>query len=127
MPYDLPSADNFFARFPVMGDKDPDYVTVMIAEAARTVDISWDEDDYQPAILYLAAHLIATDNSQEGETVQIGGLKGALSGESFAGMSRSYYDKTAGSPAASSIYGGTEYGRRFFTLLKNNKPAITVV
>lgn len=126
MPYTLPSADDFQTRFPIFADVDSDRVQIFLDEAARTVDGSWDIDDYQPAIMYLAAHLLSTDNSGEGETVQLGGLKGAIASESFSGMSRSY-DTSKVSAAANSTYGSTEYGRRFYWLLLNNKPAILVV
>lgn len=126
MAFDPPTPAQFKTRFPIFGDTDDERVQIFLTEAARTVDETWIEEDFQPAIMYLAAHLLATDNSDEGSTVQLGGAKGALSSESFSGMSRSY-DTAKVSAAANSTYGSTEYGRRFYTLLQNNHPAVLVV
>ncbi len=74
-------------------------------------------------------HIVATDNSAEGTSVVIGAGAGGVASESFGGMSISY-DKGGASgsdAAASSQWGSTEYGRRYYRLLKLNKPAILVV
>jgi hypothetical protein len=129
MPYELPTASQFKTRFPIFEDKDDALVTMIIAEASASVDSSWAEADYQPAIMYLAAHLLATDNSAEGESVIIGGSAGGgIASESFGGMSISY-DKgsSANSAASNSKWGSTEYGRRFYDLLVRNKPAIVSI
>lgn len=128
MPYTVPTVDDFLARWPIFGDSDSDLIQQMLDEAAGQIDISWREADYQPAILYLSAHLLATDNSDEGAEVVIGGSQGAIASESFGGMSISY--ATAGSADASanaSQYGSTEYGRRFYNLLIKNRGGPLVV
>lgn len=132
MPYTVPSVDQFHTRFPIFADSDDDLIAVMIAEASRSVDTTWEEGDYQPAIMYLAAHLLATDNSGEGETVNVGaaGGDGAIVSESFQGLgSVSYASRTIapGSLSASDQYGTTEYGRRYKALLKRNRggPLVT--
>lgn len=123
----------FVARFPIFSDTDQTQVEMILSEAATKVDQSWEEDDYQPAIMYLAAHLIATDNSGEGESVEIGSSGGAagVSSESFGGMSISYATGGSGSGSDAAAYGSswgsTVYGRRFYKLLKLNKPAIVSV
>jgi hypothetical protein len=125
MPYTIPTSDDFFARFPIFEDADDDTITALIAEAASAIDESWREADYQPAILYLTAHLWALDNSQAGEDVTIGG-PGNVQSESFAGMSVSFAKQSLTSGVSSTTYGSTEYGRRYYALLLKNKPGIAV-
>lgn len=130
MAYTVPSYAAFIARFPIFNDVvayPQAVVEAVIAEAARQIDTSWIEADYATAIMYLTAHMLALDNSAEGAEIDIGGPT-SIAGESFAGMSISYKKDTPtpGSAAASSIYGQTIYGRRFYDLLRKNKPPVVV-
>lgn len=129
MPYTLPTAEEFTTRFPIFADKDETLITIIIAEASSSVDTEWEEADYQPAIMYLAAHLLATDNSEEGSAVEIGnGSSGAIASESFGPLSVSYASGGAADDAASkSQWGSTSYGRRYYNLLRRNKTGIVVV
>lgn len=127
MPYTLPTADQFATRFPIFEDADSELVDLLIAEAAGFVDQSWQEADYQPAIMYLTAHLLATDSSQEGDDVGAGG-DGIIASESFGGMSVSYVRANAGNASAfNSEYATTSYGRRYLKLLKLNKPGVVSI
>lgn len=130
MPYTTPAYTDFIARFPIFNDVatyPQPVVEMLLAEAASKLDQDWIEKDYQPAILYLTAHMLATDNSTEGDTVDIGGPTSLVS-ESFAGMSLSYKGMTPapGTAMASGTFGSTVYGRRYYELLKNNKPAVVI-
>lgn len=130
MPYTTPTVDQFTTRFPIFADRDPDQIQMILNEAESTgVDKSWREADYQPAIMYLAAHLLATDNSQEGDEVVVGAAgSGGIAGENFGGLSISYdRGNTSGSLSSSEAYGSTEYGRRYLTMLRGNKPGVMVV
>lgn len=129
MPYVVPTVDQFLTRFPIFSDEDEDRIAMVIAEASRMIDQTWREADYQPAILYLAAHLLATDNSGEGESVEIGAAgAGRIQSESWPGMSVTYgAGNMQGSLSKNEAFGSTEYGRRFLSLLRLNKPAIVVI
>lgn len=129
MPYTTPTVEEFRTRFPIFGDASDELVQMMLNEAAGQVDQSWEETDYQPAILYLAAHLLATDNSAEGGTVEVGASgAGNVTSESFGAISVGYgAGNNQGSLSSSDLYGSTVYGRRFLALLKQNKPAIVAV
>lgn len=128
MPYTTPSLEQFRARFPVFEDAEDGLIEALLAEAAGQIDQSWREADYQPAIMYLAAHLLATDNSAEGDTVEVGGSTGGIASESWGSMSVSYDTGVKTSSAASaSEWGATEYGRRFYNLLKKNKPGVVAI
>ena len=124
MPYTTPTADQFYTRFPIFEDEDEERIDALLAEAASQIDTNWREADYQPAIMYLAAHMLATDNADAGSEVEIGGVS-TISSESFAGMSVSYSSGPQ-TGAAASKYGSTEYGRRFYGLLIKNVPGVAV-
>ena len=131
MPYVLPTVEEFRTRFPIFEDEEDELIDSLIAEAGSQIDQSWREADYQPAILYLAAHLLASDNSAEGDSVDFGGTGGgAIVGESFGAMSVSYANKSSSAAragAAYESYEATEYGRRFLKLLRQNKPAVLAI
>lgn len=132
MPYTTPTAAQFKTRFPIFGDTDNGIIDALIAEASRRVDHSWKDGDYQPAIMYLTAHLLATDNSSEDSSVQIGAAGGrTIASESFGGgLSRSYANSSftaEGSLSSDDEYGTTEYGRRYYSLLKLNKGGPLVI
>ena len=128
MAYDAPTVAEFKTRFPalVVGKSDP-LIQMFLSEANRSVDNSWLEGDYKNAIMLLAAHNMTMEDAAAGSS---GGGSGSIgvSSESFGGMSISY-DKSDSSndDAAKSEWGATEYGRRFYRLLKLNKPAIVSI
>jgi hypothetical protein len=131
MPYTTPAYTDFIARFPIFNDiatYPQTVVEAILAEAALQLDQDWREVDYQPALMYLAAHMLAIDNSSEGASVDIGPGPTSVASESFSGMSVSYRSvtPTPGTAAASSTYGSTAYGRSYFNLLKKNKPAVVI-
>jgi hypothetical protein len=129
MAHTAPTYAEFIARFPIFNDVIRYPVTVVeqvIVEATNNIDTSWRELDYKPAIMYLTAHMLALDNSSEGDEVEVGGLQ-TIASESFAGMSISYKDGGANvGSAALSSFGSTSYGRRYYSLLQKNKPGIVV-
>lgn len=130
MPYTTPTYADFIARFPIFNDAavyPQAVIEAILTESANNIDTDWREVDYQPAILYLTAHKLATDNSTEGDEVDIGSGPASIASESFAGMSISYKNATpvAGSSAASS-FGTTAYGRSYYNLLIKNKPGVVV-
>ncbi|RPH72724.1 MAG: DUF4054 domain-containing protein [Myxococcaceae bacterium] len=127
MPYTVPDAAQFKARFPVFEGQDDDYVTLILTEASASVDESWAEPDYQPAIMYLAAHMIATENSS-GDDAEIDTGSGRIASESFGGvLSISYFDDKADLSSGMSDYASTIYGRNYLRLLTRNKPAIVAI
>ena len=131
MPYTTPTVDQFRSRFPIFEDAEDELIEALLSEAASQIDTSWREADYQPAIMYLTAHLLATDNSSEGDSVEFGGAgAGTIASESFGALSVSYATKSgsnASNAAWAAEYETTEYGRRYLRLLKLTKPAIMVV
>lgn len=129
--YDLPTPADFKVRFPIFGDEDPTRLQMFLDEASSSVDQSWNVNDFRPAIMYLAAHLLATDNSGEGESVEVGPAGGGvIASESFGGgLAVSYATPSVqqGSLSSNDKYGTTEYGRRYYSLLLRNRRGPLVV
>jgi len=122
MPYVIPTAIEFKARFaPAFADLDDAYIDVMIAEAARNVDTGWSEEDYQPAIMFLAAHNIAEEKSLGG----VYGSPGMTISSKLGDASDTYAQNT--SIDSMGIYGGTVYGRRYAQLLRLNAQAVILL
>lgn len=121
MPYVIPTSAEFKARFPAFAALDDAYIDVMLGEAARNVDGGWEELDYQPAIMFLAAHNISEEQS-------LGGIVGqpGLVTSSKLGDAQDTYAVNA-SIDAGSIYAGTIYGRRFAQLQRVNVPAVALL
>jgi hypothetical protein len=128
MSYTTPTSAEFLVRFPIFEDKDTALIDMLLLEATNSIDQSWREEDYQIAIMYLTAHLLSTDNSEEGTDVEFGSEGGgAIASESFGGMSISYASPASANSGVSSQYSSTIYGRRFAVLLKNNRPGVVAI
>lgn len=128
MPYTTPTYADFITRFPVFDNvaKWPQAtVEAVLAECANNIDTSWYEQDYQPAIMNMTAHIL-TMEANASATSPSSGPDMVLTSESFAGMSRSYAKISDGSLSQNEIWGGTSYGRRYLDLVKKNKPGPVV-
>lgn len=122
MPYVIPTANQLQTRFPAFAAVDDAYIDLIILEASRSVDESWLEDDYQNAIMYLAAHIMFS----EGVTGDIDpATTGAIVSDKLGDASTTYANHTTSS--SSSDYGTTIYGRGYLRLLRLNHPAVAVI
>lgn len=113
MAYDLPTVQDVRSRFANLASttKYPDaLIQSLIDEAARQVDTSWIEADFQTAVLYLVAHLASVEK-------QYGSGGAELASESVGGIFSVSYRETK------TELESTVYGKRFLALLKRNKPA----
>lgn len=121
MPYELPTAAQFKARFPEFAALDDSYIETMISEASRNVDTEWSELDYQPAIMFLAAHNISEEQTLGG----IAGAPGMVKSSKLGDAQDTYETNT--SIDAMTIYGSTVYGRRYAQLLRLNAQAVILL
>lgn len=130
MPYTIPTLSDFRTKFPTFAGVADATITAAITEASASVDQSWIEADYQPAILYMAAHILTLDGALYGDLGSIGGVIGAgLVSEAKVGDAQV---KLAGGASGGSGAGGgglasTPYGLRYRDLLRRNQPAIALV
>jgi hypothetical protein len=112
--YEIPTVGAFKAQFPEYAGLTDAVVNAAISEAARRVDDSWTSGDFPLAIVYLAAHFLASYADA------VGG--GAIQSESFGPISVSYANTSSTDGLA-----GTSYGLRYLDLLKLNQTGPLVV
>jgi len=122
MSYDVPSAADFKERHPTFASVADATVTLMLAEASRSVSTEWSEADYGDAILYLAAHLIAEE--QSGGGLKAASKVGPIASVKADTVSISYAKATSEGDAS---LNATIYGRRFLALRRRNSPGVLVV
>lgn len=126
MPYDVPTAAQLkdrFARFVLVADA---RVSTAIVEAAGEVPVTWKVTDYQPGILYLAAHLLVIGGALASSGVTLtADEKIAAASEIAVGDVRVKFGAGAGSLAvgARAGYQSTVYGQRFEELRARNSPS----
>jgi hypothetical protein len=80
MPYLVPTVTEFETKFPSIVATS-EAIQLWLDTAAMLIDTSWDVDDYQPAILFLAAHYLTTQLAQEMAAAGGGGGTGGTSTE----------------------------------------------
>jgi len=135
MPYTLPTAAQFKAKFPTFAAVGDPTIDLAITEASASVDISWVEADYQPAVLYLAAHIMTIDgvviagsdlgsaggviNAGLVEEMKVGDVMVKLGGAAKAGSG-------SGSGSMSGLR-STGYGLRYLELLRRNRSPVYIV
>lgn len=118
MPYTVPTIADFKARFPAFANTDDAVIGTALTEASSRVDTNWLEADYQPAILYLAAHNLTLDGHGTGAEAQVAqqGMMGFQS-ISSGGLSLT---RAAGADASAGSYKSTSYGSRFWQIQRRN-------
>lgn len=127
MAHTAPTSQQFLNRFPEFVEVNDVTVDAFIAEALREVDSSWTEGDYATAIMYLVAHMMAT----EGHLASAGGplaTSGPVSSEKLGDASVSYASRSASGAAFDEAdLQSTAYGLRFLTLRKRNVATVVAV
>ncbi len=126
MPYVLPTATELKATFPAFAAVADATVDIWIGRAARSVDISWPEDDYQYAIELLACHYMVglgygTGAAAEMNSKGMGSFALIRSGQLTLQRNTSSQNETAPAP-----WGGDWYGVQFYWLMRRAKPAVAV-
>ncbi len=131
MPYTVPTAAQFKAKFPTFAAVADATIDLAIGEANASVDTTWVEADYQPAIMYLAAHIMTID----GVVIAGAGLgdgagiinAGLVSDMKVGDVAVKLAGPAGGSSGSGSGLSSTGYGRRYLELLRRNQPAILLV
>lgn len=121
MAHEIPNAAAFKARHPAFVAVADDLVTAMLTEASRSVSTCWSEADYPDAIMYLAAHMIAEENSAGG--VSAASKAGPIKRVKADSVEIEY----AATPLSDVNLDTTLYGRRFLALRKRNIIPVLVV
>ncbi len=116
MAYVAPTASDLKARYPAFADVADALVSATLVDAGRHVDDSWTEGDYAPAIMALAAHMLATEGSVSGVVAP---AHGNLVSKSMGDASETYAQPSGGD-LFQSDYATTPYGRKFLMLQRVN-------
>lgn len=120
MPYVIPTPSQVRDRYPEFQVVVNSIINSAINDAARFVDLGWFEDDYQRAIMALAAHIMVTD----GATGMAINTTGSVVSEKLGDASITYGGANGGS---SGDLSGTAYGRAFLRIQRVNVPAISLI
>lgn len=128
----IPTETELKSRYPEFDPVDGTIVNEFISEASRTVDDTWEEADQKPAIMALAAHLMALEGWPKRAT-NPNAFNPFTTGREMAGrkvgdVSVQFATSKQSSSGSGlfSTFNNTVYGQRFATLLKLNAPAIGV-
>jgi hypothetical protein len=128
MSYTLPTANSIQARYTVTADLDDSLIESVITEAARYVDTTWLEGDYDIAISLLTMHIL-TREGHISSTPSGGVAAGPIVSESLGDASVTYADSSISGSWSMTVadLATTPYGRRFMALRAANNPAVVVV
>lgn len=135
MPYTLPTPAQLKTKLPAFASVPDATIQDAIDEAKASVDESWIEADYQPAIIYLAAHLLALNGvlwsaalaGPVGGLIAGGAVSEAKVGDVMVKLGGSSGGAVGGSAGSGSGLASTPYGKRYLELLRRNHPAVALV
>lgn len=119
MAYDLPTAAELKLRYPAFAAVADDTVTYWIEDATRSVDTSWSEGDYAPALMSLAAHNMAL-TGLGAEASALASLPAGVTRIKSASFEAAFTDAAANARASGS-FDATRYGQEYLLLLRRNK------
>ena len=135
MPYTVPSALDLKARYPEFAPVDNALIGAVISEAAAQVSTRWLERDYVPAIINLAAHMLASEGepSRTRNDGVVVAERGPVKSETVGDVTITYAstDDSASQSASSGVapnqLADTVYGKRYLMLLRKNFAGVVVV
>lgn len=129
MAWTPPTVSDFKTRFPEFTSVPDVTVQAVLDEATIEVTASWIEAYRTSGVLYLTAHLLATQG-YGGSSAGGGGASasGAIKRRKVGDVETEWQGvANHGSSAGSAYYGSTLYGQRYYALLRKNVPAVAWV
>lgn len=117
--YAKPLPPHLKARYPAFAAVDPGTVQYWLTHAERSVDTSWSEGDYAPALMALAAHNMTLAGLGTDGTAFAGvpvGITRMKSGSLELGLT-----EAAANARASGTLAATRYGQEYQMLLRRNR------
>lgn len=112
MAYTAPTAADLKSRFPVFAPVADATITAALNDAARMVDETWTEDDFAPARMLYAAHLMTMDGLGKTTEAQLQGFSKLSIGP--LSLERAAQDTQPGDLKS------TSFGRRFIEMRRRN-------
>ncbi|AGC35706.1 virion structural protein [Rhizobium phage RHEph06] len=127
MTWTAPTPAEFKIRFPQFASVDDATVQMILDEAVAEVGETWIEAYRTPGVLYLAAHLLASQGL--GYSAGGGGaaVTGAVKRRKVGDVETEFAGVAGGSSGDLSGYGTTVFGQQFLRLQRKNFPAVAVV
>jgi hypothetical protein len=120
MAYVAPTPAELKSRYPAFANVDDAVVQSALDEAARQVDESWTEGDFATAQMLYACHVMTMNGVLSGAGgIQLASFRSIRSGALT--LERGTVNGDDGSWLS-----GSEYGRRFLTLRRQNKGGMRV-
>lgn len=117
--YDMPRPSDLIDRYPAFAAVPYQTISIHLNDALSGVDTSWQQPDYAPAIVALAAHNMSLLGL--GDEGEISGYRRAgVSSLRDGAFSVSFNDKCVGA-ASGGKFNATPYGRQYAVLLRRNK------
>lgn len=130
MAFTPPIAADLKARYPEFAAVADARITAVLDEIALEVDATWIEDHRRPAMLALAAHLLAMEGALSNNQSAGASGPGAVIREKVGDVEVAYANPSASSQSATGSearYGQTHYGRRFLEYRQRSFPTVAVV
>jgi hypothetical protein len=128
MAYTPPTPAELKLHWTAFAAVDDTIVQYNIDRAARSVDASWTEGDYTVATELLACHYMTLAGLGTGTEAEINA--NGMAGFSMIRSGQLTLQRAATSGGAGGEvpdqWSGSAYGRQFYWLLKQNKPAVAV-
>lgn len=128
MAYTLPTPTELKEHWPAFAAVSDTIVQYNIDRAARSVDDTWTEGDYTVAVELLACHYMTLAGLGTGTEAEINA--NGMSGFSMIRSGQLTLQRAATSGAdggdVPGQWGGSAYGRQFWYLMRQNKPAVAV-
>lgn len=129
MPYVPPTIADLKLRFPSFAGVADSVLQGALDEAANRVDTTWREEDFQPAQLLYAAHVLTIDGQGTGREAKFSALGAAgisqIKISSLSVSMRKDGEDSSSTKTKSTLY-GSSYGKRFLDIMRVNFPAVAV-
>lgn len=128
-----PTASDFKARYIEFAPVSDTLVNLVLADAAEFVAETWRQVDRIPAVMALAAHMLAMEGEPQrsaGGSGGAGAVSGPVQSAKVGDVSVTFKGWSLGGTGTGSIadsYNQTAYGQRFLTYLRRNFPPVLVV
>ncbi len=118
-----PTSAQLISRYPEFAGVGTGLIDLIIADAASFVDTTWRTVDQIPAILALAAHMLASEGKGTG-----GGsaVSGAVTSVKVGDVATTFAGVASGRAVSMDGFGSTSYGLAFLRLRRRNFPAVAV-
>lgn len=124
MPHTAPTLSEFRTRYGEFAGVGDPVVTAYLGDATGQVSTDWIERDYPKAIMLLTAHMLLVEGAVEraaGRRTTVT-TTGPIASKQVGDV-RVTYAGAGGSSGGATYpngYGATEYGRRFYELMRRN-------